>query len=238
MTHFVCGIIVPKEDVDCAEDYIDNTLEIYSENYEVEPYVEQTDKEMRDKFKKWEEDMEKKIKERAKLEDYEKKYIENGKLKNMTFKEWRNSWYGYGDEHFDKDGNLLTTSNPNSFFDYYSIGGRWDGLFYGKENPNGYGGELKDNLISIKDLIGKYKEKDEELRNPKDKVLRALSNEEDYNQFLISIVVADGKVHQSKKYGWWGTYTETEGDKEWKEKYLKLLEEHKDDFMINLDCHV
>jgi len=233
MTHFVCGIIVPKEEFENIESYISETLEKYSEEYEVEPYIEKTKEELIKKFEEWKERMNDKINNNTKLENYELDYIKDGKLKDISLKEWLKSWCSY--DNFDKDGNLLSTSNPNSFYDWYGIGGRWSGLFYGKEPKDSGNQELKDNIISIKDLIRKYKKAE---GNTKEKIIKALSEEQKNNPFLIHIVVADGKVYQARGYGWFGTYKQEVEEDKWKEKYLKLLEKHKDDFMVNLDVHI
>lgn len=234
MTHFVCGIIVPKDEVEFAEDYIRGILERYSEEYEVKPYIETTKKGLEKKFKEWKKEMNKKLSSSKKLEDYEKKYIENKKLKKISLKEWLGSWCDY--HNFDENGNLLSTFNKNSFFDYYGVGGRWSGLFYGggKESE-----ELEKNIISIKDLIKKYKNKEEELNNTKKRIIKALNNEEaEYNPYLIHTIVVEGEVYQGRGYGWFGTYNQKIDEEKWKEKYLKFLEEHKGDFMVNLDCHI
>lgn len=242
MTHFICGVIVPREEIDFAEEYISETLEKYSEDYEVEPYIQETKENLEKGFEKWKEEKKQKLADPSiKLEDYELEYVENGKLKEISIKDWLKSWHDYGDDKFDKEGNLLSTSNPNSFFDWYVVGGRWDGLFYEdyeSKNATGGGGELKNNIIPIKDLIKKYKNKEEELNNKKEKILRALSNEEqEDNPYLIRHIVVNGGVYQSREMGWFGTYNEKIGENDWKEEYLKLLEEYQNDFMINLDCH-
>lgn len=236
MTHFVCGVIVPKNEVEFARDYIDETLEKYSEEYEVEPYIEQTKKELRIKFEKWKIEMNETLKHPTKkLENYELKYVENGKLKKISIKEWLGSWCDY--HNFDKNGNLLSTYNKNSFFDYYSIGGRWSGLFYGKDD--GESEELEKNMISIKDLIKKYKSKEKDLNDTRKKIIRALSDKEvEYNPYSISVIVVDGKIYQEKSYGWFGTSNQKIDEDKWKKDYLKLLEEHKEDFIVNLDCHI
>ena len=97
---------------------------------------------------------------------------------------------------------------------------------------------MRDNAISIKDLIREYKKK-EKLDNTKERILKSLSDaEEEHNPFLIHTIVADGKGHQAGRYGWFGSFSQEIDENEWKKEYLKLLEEHKDDFMVNLDCHI
>lgn len=35
---------------------------------------------------------------------------------------------GYEEDDLDEDGNLLSTCNPNSKWDWYEVGGRWHGM--------------------------------------------------------------------------------------------------------------
>lgn len=235
MTHYVCGVIVPKGEVDFAESYIDKVMEEYSEEYEVEPYIDETKEELEKGFEKWKKKFKNKLKNKVKLEDYEKEFVEVGILKELTLREWCKSWNGHKDSEFDIDGNHLSTSNQKAIYDWYSIGGRWDGLFYKKDYSNTPDEKLEDNIIPIKELIEKFGKAE---GTTKEKILKSLSDEHKENPYLIYTLVADGKVHQSRKYGWFGTYSEKEGEEDWKKKYLKILDKHKEDFMVNLDCHI
>lgn len=235
MTHFVCGVIVPNTKIEFAEEYINEVLEKYSESYEVEPYIEKTKEELIKEFEGWKKEMSEKLSSSAKLKNYELRYVENGNLMEISLKEWLGSWCGYTD--FDENGNLISTFNNNSFFDYHRVGGRWSGLFYGKNE--GENEDLKENTIPVKDLIKKYQKKERKINNIKEKILRALSDEEpENNPYLIYIVVVGGKIYRARNYGWFGTYNQETDEDKWKKEYLKLLEEHKEDFMINLDCHI
>ena len=84
-------------------------------------------------------------------------------------------------------------------------------------------------------MIEKYKKAE---GNIKEKILRKLSDESKENHYLIHTIVVEGNVHRARSYGWFGTYDEKKKENEWKEEYLKLLENHKNDFMVNLDCHI
>lgn len=50
-----------------------------------------------------------------------------------------------GAEDWDEDGNLLTTWNPDGQWDWYVIGGRWDGALRLKRNAGGSADETSDN---------------------------------------------------------------------------------------------
>jgi len=48
------------------------------------------------------------------------------------------SWYE--DENIDENGNVLSTYNPNSKWDWYTIGGRWNGMLKASRGKHGEGG--------------------------------------------------------------------------------------------------
>jgi len=39
-------------------------------------------------------------------------------------------------------------------------------------------------------------------------------------------------------YGWFGTSMPTQTEEEYIKEYLELLEKHKEDYLVTLDCHV
>src|SRR5579885_231284 len=102
MTHFLVFIIIPKEIYtqgwNAIQRYIDEMMEPYSEFKEVSPYLVLTKVQLESEF----------AKHRDLYESIEE-LVED---------------YGY---QLDKEGNALSTANPDSFYDSYEIGGRWDG---------------------------------------------------------------------------------------------------------------
>jgi len=229
--HYLSGIIIPKEDVEgMTEEEIGNLnlniyLEEFSEHYEVEPYIEQTKEEYEKEFENWKKELQKRIDKpnpKKPIQDYEEKYIENGKIKKMTAKEWVKSWKG--DELFDENDNILTTWNKNSFYDWYSVGGRWDKELNGK------------NILKVSEVLRYFKLKEGIGLNDEEKglnVLRKLSNEEKgYNEFFVHYLAFDDKWEMFDKWD----KTENQIKKDIK-KYLKILEKHKEDYFIVIDVH-
>lgn len=100
MTHYT--VLVIGENVE-------KKLEPYDENLEVEPYIRYTYGEM--------------IKEKRNLTmkdiAYRKHYLD------MDIKNFARDWHGM---KIDSEGNALSTYNPKSKWDWYSIGGRWQGM--------------------------------------------------------------------------------------------------------------
>ena len=96
---------------------LDELLAPYDENLEVEPYLYKTKEEAL-----------------AVIAEYEDDHPE---YKTLTDEEKIKRYFGV--RYFDEDGNPMTTYNPNSKWDWYSIGGRCAGLLKAKEGKHGEG---------------------------------------------------------------------------------------------------
>jgi glutaredoxin-related protein len=122
MTHFVSFVVLNK-DQEISEEAIENAVYHFSEGREVEPYISETALEVKEKYKKT-------MAEAANLSDdellkreYMKKYKDNPTMPIEVF--WKD-WCG---GKLDAKGNALSTWNKESFYDWFAIGGRWDGYF-------------------------------------------------------------------------------------------------------------
>ena len=130
MSHYTVLVITKDGDYESA-------LAPFDENLEVAPYVRET-----------REDLIKKEKERFK--NYSERKAKGGD--DSWFEEMHPSTLDWNDdeailqnyiehwkdeEKFDEEGNRLSTYNPQSKWDWYSLGGRWGGSFKLKE-----GGEV------------------------------------------------------------------------------------------------
>lgn len=165
------GVIVPKEVMKEGDEevnaFIDNVMEPYSEEKQVNPYLDKDKDEVKAEFNGWKRKLNEAIKSKKPLQDYEQKYVENGKIKPITLKEWCKSWGGWD---LEEDGTIMTTWNNDSFYDYYRVGGRWDGVITGneQESDNGFNGDsqhetVKNNSILISELLTKAETKDKEI---------------------------------------------------------------------------
>lgn len=112
MSHFAVAVFTKPNGKTVEE-----LLAPYDENLEVESYVSRTKEEALEKI--------------AQYEDQHPEY------KTMTDEEKIRDWFGY--EDFDEDGNPLTTYNPDSKWDWYSIGGRFPGRLKAKNGAHGEG---------------------------------------------------------------------------------------------------
>lgn len=135
MSHFKV-LVFTREN----EGTVDDLLAPFDENIEYEPYIEYTREQAIEKVRKDIEEYKNTIYAEylADPQKYKEKYGNNldhiNYLKNefpLKLKWSDNECYEdekqwYDDEMIDEDGNLLSTYNPKSKWDWYSVGGRWD----------------------------------------------------------------------------------------------------------------
>ena len=116
MSHYLVGVIVN----DISE--VDDILAPYNEGIEVEPYICKTKEQLIDDAKKNKARIEKRIKEDKdyKVSEWDRKYLD------VESDEEFYAIATYEDIEYDKNGNELSTYNPKSKWDWYSIGGRWN----------------------------------------------------------------------------------------------------------------
>jgi hypothetical protein len=131
-------------------------------------------------------------------------------------------------EECEGTGKETTTYNPKSKWDWYVIGGRWDGWIQGTERTSPDGGfnfgdehhQLKLNSVLGDEYLAKLR-KDGKTYMP------------------YSLVTPDGEWHQRGEMGWWGISSGDVPKDEWSEKVLKLVETHaKDVVAVAVDCHI
>jgi len=135
MSHFTVTVILDNPDD------LEEALASFSEHIEVLEYISKTRKQILSERKVnldlWRNKLSESHCEDKYNCDYLKKSIKSAE--SMTDEE-----YGYQfiyDGDLDKDKNLLSTYNPKSKWDWYSIGGRWQGMLYAKNDAEAIQGE-------------------------------------------------------------------------------------------------
>lgn len=237
MSHYTVAVFTTKDQS------VEDLLAPYDENMKVTPYVRNTKEEILKEIERYC-DKDHDLKEKySKLSDQEK--IAN--------------WTGY--EIFDKEGNPLTTYNPNSKWDWYVTGGRWSGLLKTKD-----GQQVDSCLVKDLELTPDKKEYDEAIRfwelvveeqplkdgeekplnwYKKEYYLERYGTKENYanKQCQLStyaVLMPDGLWYEPGEMGWFGlSGATTDQEKEWDENYHKFFEQAEDDWTITIvDCHI
>ena len=206
---------------------IDTLLAPYDENIVVEPYVEYTKEEAIANVRKEIND----YKNGAYAEylknpeDYEKKhghmksYMEYLKNEFPQKLNWTDEQcYNYKKEFYDpdmidKDGNLLSIYNPKSKWDWYEVGGRWDGGIPMKTN-------IKLEIKSCNEC--KVSQIDMDKISPP-----------------YAYIDTNGNWNERGKMGWFGISTNDKDEKSWDDEFKKFINNQKKSTIVTLvDCHI
>ena len=133
-------------------------------------------------------------------------------------------------EQCNGTGKYETTSNPNSHWDWYVIGGRWDGEIQGKRRDDGQGGfnfddehhQVEYNSMQVKDL----------LKDLPTEVLDTLTGER--GLFCPrALVTPDGEWHEKTDSEFFGKSSD-----HWEKEVFELLQKYREYNIIGVDCHV
>lgn len=224
MSHFTVGVIVPRKrvvsngcvDSDKVRAVVEKLLAPYDEGTNVAPYVSFTPESVKakneEKIAKYAAIVE------AKDEKYNLAYVEREllELRGQTPEQWYAEELKYH-EDFNEKGEPLSTYNPNSKWDWWVIGGRWNGWL--------------------------HEVHEEQERLPKDDSVAnnvatpALCLER--NKIPYSLVTPDGVWHDKGRMGWWGISTDE--DEKWPQKVKEIYEKYSgkpEHLVVLVDCHI
>jgi DNA-binding transcriptional MerR regulator len=207
MTHFTVGLIVPTRELPHIEEFVAQQMAPYDESMEVEPYVsysiEQAQADLTRDISRFERIIE------LKDADYnlEKCQEHLEKLRFTTAEEKYRDYLRYH-EQFDEDGNPISTYNPDSKWDWYVIGGRWDGWINDRKTSHE---AMSDNIATTEAVLER-------------------------NKLPHAIITPDGELHEHGQMGWWGNMlTENESYESEAKLVLSRFPGH---HLIILDAHI
>lgn len=219
MSHF-CVYVFHDKDTS-----VDDLLSYYDESIEMEPYVEYTKEEAIAKVRKDIEEY-KNGTYAEYLKDpvsYEEKYGQNKehikylkeefpKMLKWTDKQCYNDkakWYKE-DGMVDEDGNLLTTYNPNAKWDWYEVGGRWDGGIAMNLKNKKSGNECKVSQIDMDKIETPY-----------------------------AFIAPNGNWIERGQMGWFGISSNDKAEKDWDKEFKEFLKKQDKSTIVTLvDCHI
>lgn len=137
----------------------------------------------------------------------------------------------YEEDEIGIEGEVYSTYNPNSEWDWYQIGGRWCGLLKLKDGAFGKTGERSWATIDddiAEDMVDMAKVRDIDW--------------DSMNDFTTyAVITPDGKWHSKGKMGWFGFSSESENDAElWKQTYKQnFIDTANPEWNITIvDCHI
>lgn len=129
-------------------------------------------------------------------------------------------------EECDGTGAYMSTYNPQSQWDWYRVGGRWDGCLIGnpQESENGFNFNKKhetvsNNSLPLNELLQRY-EKTGELFT------------------FFALVTPEGKWIEKGNMGWWGMVSNEKNPDDWKEQSLRIYSLYAGHDVVLLDAHI
>jgi DNA-binding transcriptional MerR regulator len=216
MTHFTIGIIVPPDEHQ-VKSFIAEQMEPYCENTEVELYVcyslEEAAADLERDIKRLEQIL------RRQNPDYNLDKCRDllAKLRRTTPEE-KYAEHIRLHERFDDQGQPISTYNPDSKWDWYRIGGRWDGWITGNEQSSeggfNFGAQhetLANNAATTEQVLAAGK-------------------------IPHAIITPDGEWHERGQMGWWANLiTENE---DWDSDAKAILARYPGHRLVILDAHI
>lgn len=216
MTHFTIGIIAPPN-VQNIERFIESQMEPYREHSNHEPYVCYS-------VEKAKADIERDILRLGRIIERQETGYDLEKCRTSlayirgTTPEQRYREYLDRHDTFNAKGEPLSTYNPKSKWDWYSIGGRWDGWI----THNKLSSERGRNVGA----------KREEVSN------NIATTEEAIKCGFVphAIITPEGEWLERGRLGWFALLiTENE---EWDDEAQFYFESHPGHFVVILDAHI
>lgn len=204
---------------------VEDLLAPYNENIEVEPYVSMAFEEAKEE-------------------------VSRRKGREVSDEEVRE----YYDDEMDEDGNVMSTYNPKSKWDWYSIGGRWAdatteyGITVGDTDWKYPQEHLDEQEQFWKDWVeGENREKyaDKFLMYKPEYYLNKYKNLENFLKARTykvgyAILTPDGEWHEPGRMGWFSSLGEEEDELDFEmnayDKYIKNLPP--DTPVTVVDCHI
>jgi len=116
-------------------------------------------------------------------------------------------------------GKRTSTYNPRSRWDWWVVGGRWNGEIAGNPHDDGDGGfnygdefhRIENNQIPVPEVLAR-------------------------DMLPFAIVTPDGEWHEKGEMMWFGMVANMRED--WPQRARDLLERHLDCIAVGVDCHI
>jgi hypothetical protein len=127
----------------------------------------------------------------------------------------------YEPENIGTDGEVYSTYNPKSKWDWYQLGGRWSGMIKLKEGKEGVIGSPG---LGVHE-VGIDQAKKGDIAN--------------FDEIKTFAVLKDGQWYEIGKMGWWAMVSDEKDKEAWDSEFKKLIEGLPDDTLISIyDCHI
>ncbi len=152
-------------------------------------------------------------------------YLENRFPKKLTWSDeeiYKNEIEDYEEDEIGENGEVYSTYNPKSKWDWYSLGGRWSGMIKLKDGANG---EIGRGSLVMANEAGIDQAKKGDIAN--------------FDELKTFAILKDGEWFERGEMGWWGAIHDEKDETKWDSEFKKLVESISDDTLISIyDCHI
>jgi hypothetical protein len=217
MTHYAVGIIVPQDRLTTIHEFVEGQMAPYDEDVRVAPYVCYS-------IDQCKSDIERDIQRFQRIIDRKDPNYNLEKCREVvdelrrTTPEHKYREYIRFHESFNAQGEPISTCNPKSKWDWYRIGGRWDGWITGNERSSEHGFNFGPEHETVANNIAPTE--------------RAIER----GVIPHAIVTPDGQWHERGTMGWFAVLiTENE---DWDAQAKEILANHPGHHLLILDAHI
>lgn len=259
MSHYTVAVFMTDE-----SQSVDTLLAPYDENIEVAPYVWSTKTELirreRQRLQKifdesysaWKRDP------KGYEADADSMHIEYLKmlpeLMKMTDEQLYQKIVKEREYQLNIDGDVITTYNPDSKWDWYEVGGRWSDMLIRKgtkENcDEAYVSDINFEVMQ-REAIAELQPYEKAMKNSsvlaKEEMREKYPTRKEYIKrktafSTYAVITPDGQWHAPGKMGWWAISTATlEQERAWDlnyyERFIKPALEN-NWYLVIVDCHI
>jgi hypothetical protein len=206
MTHFTVSIIFAKGE-SSVESFVAEQMEPYHEHDEAEPYVcysvEQAAADLAGVIHR----LELILSRKESFYDLAKCREHLDRLRAMTPAQKYRDFIQFH-ERFNAQGKPISTYNPKSKWDWYVIGGRWDGWINGRETDRE---AIEDNRATVRQAMER-------------------------GIIPHAIITPDGEWHERGRMSWWAILT-TENEN-WEAQAREILAAYPGHDLVIVDAHI
>lgn len=130
-------------------------------------------------------------------------------------------------------GTSKSTYNPLSKWDWYAVGGRWDGQIQGENRADGK--DFRDFYAGLSDGTGSDLANNCLLAH----TLKKAVHKGDLGRLFFAILDLEGKWHQQGDMGWFGMASNEKSEKSWQEEYVEVLDKCPEGtWAVAVDVHI
>ena len=209
MSHYTVGIIIPSDQLDDINSFVEAQMAPYDESIKVAPYVcyslEQAQLDLEREIRHFTQIIEK----QHPAYNLDRCQEALDELRHST-PEQKYRDYVRCHERFNSRQEPLSTYNPAGKWDWFSIGGRWNGWLHDRDPKHA---SITDNLATIEQVIERKK-------------------------FSFAIITPDGVWHEQGRMGWWGAVIDGKETADWHTEAEAILRNYADHSLVLVDAHV